>query len=63
MTTMRSVEPLAGIDAIAAKIFPFLAGSEPQPGEHAIDRAGRVYVRTPEHTWKLERAAELEAGA
>ena len=53
MTTMRSVEPLTGIDAIAARIFPFLNGTEPRPGEHGIDRLGRRYVRTPEGTWHL----------
>jgi hypothetical protein len=65
MTTMRSVEPLTGIDTIAARIFPFLNGTEPRPGEHGIDRLGGLYVRTPEGTWSLVRPpqAELEAGA
>ena len=65
MTTMRSVEPLTGIDAIAARIFPFLTGTEPRPGERGIDRHGGLYVRTPEGTWRLIRPPqpELEAGA
>jgi hypothetical protein len=67
VTTMRSVEPLTGIDAIAARIFPFLNGTEPRPGEHGIDRRGRRYVRTPEGTWNLvldrQPEPELEAGA
>ena len=57
MTTMRSVEPLTGIDAIAARIFPFLTGTEPRPGERGIDRHGGLYVRTPEGTWKLVPAS------
>ena len=65
MTTMRSVEPLTGIDAIAARILPFLNGTEPRPGERGIDRHGGLYVRTPEGAWKLVRPPEpeLEAGA
>jgi hypothetical protein len=67
MTTMRSVEPLTGIDVIAARIFPFLNGTEPRPGDRGIDRLGRPYVRTPEGTWNLvldqQPAPELEAGA
>ena len=64
MTKMRSVEPLTGIDAIAARIFPFLNGTEPRPGEHGIDRHGAVYVRSDEGTWRLIRQPEreLEAG-
>jgi hypothetical protein len=66
VTTMRSVEPLTGIDAIAARIFPFLNGTEPEVGEHGQDRHGNLYVRTPEGTWNLvglhEPEAELEAG-
>jgi hypothetical protein len=67
VTTMRSIEPLTGIDAIAARIFPFLAGTEPRPGDRGIDRRGLLYVRTPEGTWNLvldrHPEAELEAGA
>jgi hypothetical protein len=67
MTTMRSVEPLTGVDSIAARIFPFLNGTEPRPGDRGIDRLGCVYVRTPEGTWNLildrQPALELEAGA
>jgi hypothetical protein len=63
MTTMRSVEPLTGIDALAARIFPFLNGTEPVAGEHGIDRHGNVYVRTPEGTWKLVEPHEPEAEA
>jgi hypothetical protein len=64
MTTMRSVEALIGIDAIAVRIFPFLNGTEPRPGEHGIDRHGGLYVRTEEGTWRLIRQPEreLEAG-
>ena len=50
---MRSVEPPTGIDAIAARIFPFLNGTEPRPGERGIDSLGGLYVRTPEGTWNL----------
>ena len=65
MTTMRSVEPPTGIDAIAARILPFLNGTEPRPGERGIDRRGLLYVRTPEGTWNLilDQQPELEAGA
>jgi hypothetical protein len=65
VTTMRSVEPPTGIDAIAVCIFPFLSGTEPRPGEHGTDRHGGLYVRTEEGTWRLIRPPkpELEAGA
>lgn len=63
MTTMRSVEPLTGVDAIAARILPFLNGTEPRPGEHGTDRHGGVYVRTPEGTWRLIRHPEPEPEA
>jgi hypothetical protein len=67
VTTMRSVEPLTGIDAVAARIFPFLNGTEPRPGDRGIDRRGLLYVRTPEGTWNLvldrQPEPELEAGA
>ena len=33
MTTMRSAEPLTGIDAALARLLPFLNGTEPTPGE------------------------------
>jgi hypothetical protein len=47
MTTMRSVEPLTGIDALVAWLFPFLAGSEPELGEHGIDSRGLIYSWEP----------------
>lgn len=44
MTTMRSVEPLTGLDKWLAAIFPTLLGpTEPEPGEHGIDRNGRIW--------------------
>ncbi len=56
MTTMRSVEPPSTADvvfeAVLGAIFPplarFLAGTDPEPGEHGVDRHGRVYVWTPD---------------
>jgi hypothetical protein len=51
MTTMRSVEPLTGIDKVLARWFPFLNGTEPEPGEHGIDRHMRIYVWTPGAGW------------
>ena len=47
MTTMRSVEPLTGIDALVAWLFPFLAGSEPELGEHGIDSRGLPRIDQP----------------
>ncbi len=51
MTTMRSTEPLTGIDAALARLFPFLNGTDPEPGEHGIDRHGRIHIWTPDHGW------------
>lgn len=64
MTTMRSVEPLTGIDAVLARIFPFLNGTEPQPGEHGIDGNGRIYVWGPDGGWipTADTELQLEAG-
>ena len=51
MTTMRSVEPVTGIDAAIQALFdallPGSADHGPQPGEHGVDRHMRVYVWTP----------------
>jgi hypothetical protein len=63
MTTMRSVEPLTGVDAVLARIFPFLNGTEPDVGEHGTDSHGNLYVRTPEGTWSLIRLHEPEPEA
>ena len=52
MTDMRSAEPLTGIDAALARLFPFLAGTTPRPGEHATDRYGRIYVWRIEGGWQ-----------
>ena len=46
MTTMRSTEPLTGLDALFATMFPFLNGTEPTVGEHGIDRHDRIHVWT-----------------
>jgi hypothetical protein len=51
MTTMRSVEPPAGIDAIMARLLPFLSGTPPRPGEHGSDRHGRIHVWDPGRGW------------
>jgi len=51
MTTMRSVEPPSGLDAVLARLLPFLNGTDPQPGEHGIDRHGRIYVWAPDAGW------------
>jgi hypothetical protein len=61
MTTMRSIEPPTGLDAILAAVFPFLNGTEPRVGEHGMDRHGNLYTRTPERTWELIRVREPEA--
>jgi hypothetical protein len=63
MTTMRSVEPLLGVDAVLARIFPFLNGTEPEVGEHGTDSHGNRYVRTPEGSWSLIRLHEPEPEA
>ena len=63
MTTMRSVERLTGVDAVLARIFPFLNGTEPEVGEHGADGHGNLYVRTPEGTWSLIRLHEPEPEA
>jgi hypothetical protein len=47
MTTMRSVDPPAGLDALLARLLPFLNGTEPRPGERGADRNGRIYVWQP----------------
>jgi len=67
MTTMRSVEPLTGIDAALARIFPFLNGTEPQPGEVGRDRTGAQYSWQPGRGWVAVQAQfdhdhDLEAG-
>ena len=64
MSTMRSVEPLTGIDAALALIFPFLNGTEPEPGEHGVDRHNSLYAWGPNGGWTFVRTsqAELEAG-
>ena len=62
MTTMRSVEPLTGIDKALARLFPFLNGTEPEPGEHGVDAAGRIYVRGPAGGWIPTAQLEVEAG-
>jgi hypothetical protein len=49
---MRSVEPLTGIDRFLARIFPFLNGTPPQPGEHGTDRHGHHYVWRIEGGWQ-----------
>jgi hypothetical protein len=51
MTTMRSVEPLTGIDAVLAKLFPVLNGTQPEPGEHGTDRHNWIYVWVEGHGW------------
>jgi hypothetical protein len=51
MTTMRSVEPLTGIDALVVALFPFMGGTEPQPGEHGIDANGLVHTWEPGIGW------------
>jgi hypothetical protein len=51
MTTMRSIEPLTGSDAVLAQWSPFLGGTPPEPGEHGVDRHMRVYVWQPEGGW------------
>jgi hypothetical protein len=63
MTTMRSVEPLTGVDAVLARIFPFLNGTEPEVGEHGADSDGNLYIRTPEGAWSLIRLHEPEPEA
>ena len=72
MTTMRSVEPLTGIDAVLTALLPFLNGTESEVGEHGIDSNGNVYEWQPGHGgWVAERTlihpgthrdAELEPG-
>jgi hypothetical protein len=57
MTTMRSAEPLTGIDAVLAQVFPFLNWTEPDVGEHGTDRHGNLYVRTPGAHLKARPAA------
>jgi hypothetical protein len=47
MTTMRSVEPMTGLDALLARLLPFLNGAEPRPGERGVDQHMRVFVWTP----------------
>jgi len=61
---MRSVEPLTGIDAVLAKVLPFLNGTEPEPGERGVDRNGRIYTWQPPGGWvpKSDPQAEPEAG-
>jgi hypothetical protein len=66
MTEMRSVESLTGLDALLARLLPFLNGTEPKPGEHGIDRYGRIHVWQPGHGWtptpEVWASAEAEAG-
>ena len=47
----RSVEPLEGVDAWLARVFPFLNGTEPRAGEVGRDHTGSQYVRQPGHGW------------
>ena len=64
MTTMRSVEPLTGVDAVLARIFPFLNGTEPEwLASTAPTAHGNLYVRTPEGSWSLIRLHEPEPEA
>jgi hypothetical protein len=61
MTTMRSVEPMTGVDAVLSALLPFLNGTAPEAGEHGIDSDGNIYTWQPGHGgWVPER--ELEAG-
>lgn len=62
MIDMRSAEPLTGIDKVLARLFPFLNGTEPEPGEHGIDAAGRIYVWGPAGGWIPTAQPEAEAG-
>ncbi len=67
MTTMRSTEPPTGTDEFVVWLFPFLGGTEPQPGEHGIDRHGFIYVWHPDRGWQLKPSQptvehEAEAG-
>jgi hypothetical protein len=62
MTTMRSVEPLTGIDKLAVWLFPFLADTEPEPGEHGMDANGRIYQWQPGGGWIPVADREAEAG-
>jgi hypothetical protein len=62
MTCMRSVEPLTGIDAMLAQLFPFLNGTEPEPGEHGVDRHGNLYAWGPAG-WTFVRGVQYELEA
>jgi hypothetical protein len=64
MTEMRSIEPLTGIDAILARLLPFLNGTEPRPGERGCDRNGLIYRWEPGRGWvpTPETLLEAEAG-
>jgi len=55
MTTMRSVEPMTGVDAVLSALFPFL-GTPPEPGEHGIDGQGNIY-RWTGSGWQFHKAA------
>jgi hypothetical protein len=68
MTTMRSAEPLTGIDAVLTRIFPFLNGTEPRAGEVGRDWAGAQYSWQPGRGWvavtaQLNHDHDLEAGS
>jgi hypothetical protein len=63
MTTMRSVEPLTSIDRVLARLFPFLNGTEPVPGEHGIDAHGRIYVWGPAGGWIPTADTQMQAEA
>jgi len=64
MTEMRSTEPFTGVDAFLVRLIPALAGAEPKPGEHGMDRHGRIHVWQPGHGWvpTPETLMEAEAG-
>jgi hypothetical protein len=57
VTTMRSVEPMTGVDAVLSALFPFLNGTEPEPGEHGLDGQGNIY-RWTGSGWQFHKAAQ-----
>jgi len=61
MSTYRSVEPLTGIDAVLAKVLPFLNGTEPRIGDGGMDRPGNIF-RWTEAGWQPTGQCEPEAG-
>ena len=64
MTTYRGTEPFTGVDAVLAKVLPFLNGTEPQVGEHGLDAQGRVHewTGTEWHPTGRQMQIEPEAG-